>query len=342
MRRTGAKRLDGNLTRPFHSRQVVLMPRPTPTCPAGRAPTTAALAVVLVTTFTLLAPTGSASAATQAPADLDHVVHTTPFDGSSVSMRDNEGSAYVPADDSLWLADDNGRRLYEVDATSGAHKRTITPAALNAVPQHGGGPPAGVNRSTDLEAIAYDAATDSLFVFSGNNSPTDQPTAFRLTREGGSLELTDYQPLTPDSDFTAAAWNSEDSTIYVGKGRAIRTYDYDTNTAGSPVPAIAGVANILGMDFSPDGTELFVSRTSAPLPPGERETELICVDWTDRSVAWRFNLMPSGVMDARGVAYVDGALHVSDGFDARAPGDSLDHAVFVYTTGSSGDNPPTG
>jgi hypothetical protein len=320
------------------------MLRPTSTYAAGRTRTTAALAVVLVTAFTLLGPAGSASAATPAPADLDHVVHTKPFSGSSVSMLDNEGSAYVPADDSLWLADDNGRRLYEVDATSGALKRTITPPALNTVPQHGGGPQAGVNRSTDLEAIAYDADTDSLFVFSGNNSPTDQPTAFRLTRQGGSLELTDYQPLTPDSDFTAAAWNADDSTIYVGKARSIRPYDYDANTAGSPIPAIAGVTNILGMDFSPDGTELFVSRTSAPTPPapGQRETELISVDWASRSVAWRFNLLPSGVMDARGVAYVDGALYVSDGFDARAAGDPLDHAVFVYGATGAPDEPPTG
>ncbi len=314
-----------------------------PSHAAGRTPTTAALAVVVVTTFTLLRPAGSALAATPAPADLDHVVHTTPFDGSSVSMQDNEGSAYVPADGSVWLADDNGRRLYEVDATSGALKRTILPSALNTVPQHGGGPVAGVNRSTDLEAIAYDAATDSLFVFSGNNALTDQPTAFRLTRQDGSLELTDYQPLTPESDFTAAAWNADDSTIYVGKARSIRPYDYDTNTAGSPIPAIAGVTNILGMDFSPDGTELFVSRTLAPPVPGQRETELISVDWASRSVAWRFNLLPSGVMDARGVAYVDGALYVSDGFDTRAAGDPLDHAVFVYgATGSPPDNPPAG
>jgi hypothetical protein len=298
-----------------------------------------------VTAFTLLGPAGWASAATPAPGDLDHVVHTTPFDGSSVSMQDNEGSACVPTDDSLWLADDNGRQLYEVDATSGAHKRTITPAALSGVPQHGGGPAAGVNRSTDLEAIAYDADTDSLFVFSGNNTLTDLPTAFRLTREDEdqSLELTDYQPLTPESDFTAAAWNADDNTVYVGKGRSIRPYDYDTNTAGSPIREIKGVTNILGMDFSPDGTELFVSRTLVPPPPGQRETELISVDWEDRSVDWTFDLLPSGVMDARGVAYVDGALYVSDGFDARAAGDPLDHAVFVYSAAEPpDDDPPTG
>ncbi len=316
------------------------MLRPTPIDAAGRTTTVTVLAVALATALFLSGPAGHASATTQAPTDLDHVIHTTPFDASSVSMRDNEGSAYVPDDNSLWLADDNGRRLYEVDATSGQHERTITPSDLSAVTQHGGGPPAGVNRSTDLEAIAYDADTDSLFVFSGNNQPTDQPTAFRLTRQGGSLELTDYQPLTPDSDFTAAAWNVTDGTIYVGKEKTIRPYDYEANTAGSPIPAIPGVTDILGMDFSPDGTELFVTRTLAPPPPAERQTELVSVDWESRDVNWRFDLLPSGVLDARAVAYVDGALLVSDGFDFRAAGDPLAHAVFVYTaTGSPTDQP---
>ena len=46
---------------------------------------------------------------------LDRTIRTTPFAGSSVSMRDNEGSAYVPSDDSLWLADDNAKAVYEIE-----------------------------------------------------------------------------------------------------------------------------------------------------------------------------------------------------------------------------------
>jgi hypothetical protein len=307
------------------------MLRPTPSDAATRTTTTTVLVVALVTALTVWGPAGRATAATRAPTDLDHVMHTTPFDGSSVSMRDNEGSAYVPDDNSLWLADDNRRRLYEVDAASGQLKRTISPSDLIAVPQFGGGPVAGVNRSTDLEALAYDAETDSLFAFSGNNRPTDLPTAFRLTRQDGSLELADYQPLDPASDFTAAAWNQADGTTYVGEKKTVRPYDYEANTAGSPIPAIRGVSHILGMDFSPDGSELFVTRTVTPQPPAERKTELVSVGWESRAVNWRFDLSPSGVQDARAVAYVDGALLVSDGFDFRAAGDPLNHAVFVYT-----------
>ena len=111
------------------------MLRPTPSDAGGRTTTITVLAVALVAALLLSGPAGRASAATRAPTDLDHVIHTTPFDESSVSMRDNEGSAYVPDDDALWLADDKGRRLYEVDASSGQHERTITPSDLSTVPQ---------------------------------------------------------------------------------------------------------------------------------------------------------------------------------------------------------------
>ena len=36
---------------------------------------------------------------------LNRTIHTNPFTGTSTRMHDGEGSAYVAADDSLWLAD---------------------------------------------------------------------------------------------------------------------------------------------------------------------------------------------------------------------------------------------
>jgi hypothetical protein len=93
---------------------------------------------------------------------LNHVMATTPFIGSSVSMRDDEGSAYVPSDGSLWLADDSAKKIYEVDPFTGALKRTIGDAVLTAAPQYGGGPAAGTWRDRDLESIAYDATRDVL------------------------------------------------------------------------------------------------------------------------------------------------------------------------------------
>src|SRR5688572_13969528 len=96
----------------------------------------------------LLVPTAVAFAAPTI--SLDRTIRTTPFTGTSTSMRDNEGSAYVPSNNSLWLADDNGDALFEVNPTTGALKRTIPQAAFNAATQFGGGPQAGANRTEDF------------------------------------------------------------------------------------------------------------------------------------------------------------------------------------------------
>ncbi len=54
---------------------------------------------------------------------LDRTIRTTPFAGSAISMKDNEGSAYVSSDNSLWLTGDNDRAIYEVNPATGELKR---------------------------------------------------------------------------------------------------------------------------------------------------------------------------------------------------------------------------
>ncbi len=127
---------------------------------------------------------------------LARTIRTSPFVGSSISIKDGEGSAYVPRDNSLWLADDNGRAVYEVNPTTGALKQKIATAAFEAAPKFGGGSPAGTNRDRDLESMAYDEATDTLYAFSGRCCQSSVlPTAFRLTRTGGTFKVESYQPL---------------------------------------------------------------------------------------------------------------------------------------------------
>ena len=132
--------------------------------------------------------------------------------GSSVSIKDGEGTADVPRDHSLWLVDDNGRAIHEVDPSTGAHKRTIGRAAFEAAPRFGGGPAAGPSRSGDLESAAYDLTQDQLLVFSGPCCVSSNlPTAFRLTRDGsGVFQVESYQPLISGSNHTASAWNPSD------------------------------------------------------------------------------------------------------------------------------------
>ncbi|MDP9183885.1 MAG: PKD domain-containing protein, partial [Actinomycetota bacterium] len=255
---------------------------------------------------------------------LNHVLRTSPFVGSSVSMQDNEGSAYVAQDNSLWLADDNGKLLYEVNPSTGALKRTITRKTLEGVKQYGGGTvAAGSNRDRDLESLAYDSVNDILYAFSGPCcDSTVLPTVFRLTRSrSGKLLPESYQPLATGSDFTGAAWNPGDGNLYVGTSSSLRSYDYQTNTAGQPF-GVTGVTRIYGLTFSADGADLYVARGPA---------QLSRVDWATKALVsgWTFDLTPFGLLDARAVEVFNDQFWVSDGYDFRTSGDPQSHAVFV-------------
>src|SRR3954462_15650141 len=88
-----------------------------------------ALATVVVALGTVvggLAGTGQALTSTTQPTlTLNRLIRTSPFTGTSTSVRDNEDLAYVPSDNSMWMADDNGDDVQEFDPTTGALKRTI-------------------------------------------------------------------------------------------------------------------------------------------------------------------------------------------------------------------------
>jgi hypothetical protein len=121
-------------------------------------------AFVAVAITAVLLPAHAAVGATLA---LDRTIQTSPFTETSVSMGDNEGSAFVPSDHSLWLADDIKKRIYEVDPATGALKRTIQQRAFINARKLGGGRRAGKERANDFEAIAYNRRKDVLFVFTG-------------------------------------------------------------------------------------------------------------------------------------------------------------------------------
>jgi hypothetical protein len=268
----------------------------------------------------LILPAASAFAAA---ISLERTIRTTPFAGTSVSMRDHEGSAFVPVDNSLWLADDNGDAVYEVNPTTGALKRKIPPADFNAAPRFGGGPQAGSNRAEDFEALAYDVNSDTLYVFSGLCcSSSILPTAFRLTRQSGALRVADWQPLVSTADYTGAGWNPGDDKIYVGKGRRFRSFNYATAAEG-PAFSVGGVSAITGMDFSSNGADLFIT---------DGQERLRRIHWGSRTLVsgWTFDLTPFGVLDSRAVSLIGGRYFVSDGADSRAKGDPLRYAVFVF------------
>ena len=282
--------------------------------------------VLLVAVLWVAAP---ASGATSSPGlQLARTIRTSPFVNSTISMKDAEGSAYVPKDNSIWLADDNGRAIYEVDPTTGNLKRMIGNATFQATPRFGGGQVAGSTRDQDIESMAYDAARDALYVFSGICcSGSSQPTAFRMLRDGsGTFQVESYQPLPTGSDFTASGWNPADGKLYVGVHKDFRSYDYTANSPG-PTFQVPTLRAILGMSFSSNGQQLYVAHHDS-----SGNAQLSVVDWGTKTLVpgWTFTLTSFGIRDSRAVEMINGQFYILDGYDGRAKGDPLRHALYVF------------
>jgi PKD repeat protein len=270
---------------------------------------------------------------------LDRVIRTSPFTGTSSSVRDNEGSAFVPnsaihpnqgGTDSLWIVDDNGKSLWEINPHTGALKGRIVQTDLVNTRRFGCAGTscaAGSNRTVDLESMAYDAVSDTLYAFNGKCCKSSVlPTAFRLTRRTDGLFFPEsFQPLPSGSNYTAAAWNPGDQRLYVGYGSNLRTYDYPTNSSGSTFQ-VSGLSGILGLAFS-----------SGDLIAVNASEKLLRVDWSKKAVrpGWNLSLTSFGIRDSRGVEVItdqatgNDQVYVNDGLDGRSSGDPHNHAVFV-------------
>jgi len=281
---------------------------------------------------------------------LDRVIRTSPFTGTSSSVRDNEGSAFVPnsaihpnqgGTDSLWIVDDNGKSLWEINPHTEALKGRIVQTDLVNTRRFGctgTSCAAGKYRTVDLESMAYDAVTDTLYAFNGKCCSTSVlPTAFLLTRRtDGSFFPESFQPLPSGSNYTAAAWNPGDQRIYVGYGSNLRTYDYPTNSSGSTFQ-VSGLSGILGLTFA-DGDLIAVNASE----------KLLRVDWSKKAVrpGWNLSLTSFGIRDSRGVEVItdpssgNDQFYVNDGLDGRSSSDPHNHAVFVLDVCCASQTPP--
>jgi PKD repeat protein len=263
---------------------------------------------------------------------LNRAYTTAPFAGTTTTANGNEGSAYVAADNALWLVDTT--HAYEVDASTDALRRTVPTADFtNALPVGGVGTPAGTTRSDSFAAVSYDPTTDVLYVFSRNCCTATglDPTVFRMTRDsGGHFQVESYQALPAGTDPKGAGYRAGVGT-YFGKGKVITPYDYATNTLGTPI-TISGIdAAIGGMTFSPDGAYAYVVTFVAAVDPTPASIKLVKVDTSTWKPVpnWTLDLTPFGVLDPRGVELVGDQLYVSDG-GTRPAGDPMRRAEFVF------------
>ena len=318
----------------------------------ARTRVTAALGAIVLGATALVTFATAAEALSNPPIPvltLDHTIPTSPFP-SGPSASDIEGVGYVPSDNSLWVADDNGDRVYEINANTGEHKRTIDRPTFEAAGQVGTGTPAGFSRADDLESIIYDPAGDVLYVSSGDccNStvpaqPPYNPTMYKLTRVSGAFQVASWQALPEGQDPTAAGWRPGHG-MYFGKGSKLKSYNYDTNTVGADISM--PVTPIVGVNFV-DASTAFITTSTAHTSSGAttaqsdatiRRYTISGSTWT-LVPGWTFTLAGTGLIDARDLAIVGDVFYVTDGYDFRSSSDPLDHAIFVYNLGTA--PPPT-
>ena len=257
------------------------------------------------------------SGSTQARLSLDRIIPTSPFVGSTTIAGDNEDIAYVASDDAFWIADDNVDAIYEVDRRTGALLTEISQSSFMAAAQLNVGGLAPQSRSEDLEALAYDATADLLYAFSGSTNAL--PTVYRLARDASHhFGVESWQPLP--SEWTGAAWRPADQQLYMANGSELSTFDYATDTVG-PSFSIPGLDKVTGIAFDESTGELIA--VNQRLYRVAMDTRAIRSGWK----ALRLKVL--GIQDSRGVAIVDHQIFISDGSEARAPGDPNDHAIFV-------------
>lgn len=303
--------------------------------------------VITAAVGTSLLPVLSAGAGLDAgipSLSLNRAFTTAPFAGTTTTANSQEGSAYVPADNALWLVDTTN--AYEVDASTDALRRTIPTADFtNALPVGGVGAPAGTSRSDSFAGLAYDPTSDALYVFSRNCCTATglDPTVFRLKRDlAGAFQVESYQALPAGTDPKAAGWRPG-TGLFFGKGAKINPYDFDTNTIGTTI-TIPGIdAAVQGMTFSPDGADMYVTTFVAGVSPNPNSVKLYKINTTTWTVEpnWALDLAPFGVLDPRSVEVVGNQIEVGDG-GSRPAGDPLRRAIFVFDVNDLSVQPTAG
>ncbi|MEP6624950.1 MAG: hypothetical protein ABJC79_10935, partial [Acidimicrobiia bacterium] len=222
------------------------------------------------------------------------MISSHPWPGGP-NASDIEGIGYVPGDTSMWIADDNADRLWEINPTTGAYKSQLrggnqssnsANVDFTTATQVGTGLTCGqaldgaivgdtaalecLSRTDDFESVIYDSSADVLYLTSGNcctaglpaNYPY-HPTVYKLTKNvaghTGHFWPESWQALPEGQDPTAAGWRPG-TGMYFGKGTKIKTYDYATNTFGSDISL--GVSPVVGIDFV-DANTAFVTTATA-------------------------------------------------------------------------------
>lgn len=271
--------------------------------------------------YTLRASSEGASA-TSVPFDVrSHIVTESVYLENVLCARPNVGGdgeslAYVPVDDSFWLADDNRNTLSEVDRLTGAMGAEIRRALiLGALPDvracddGDGDPETTCSYVNQFEQLAYDEIGQALLVLNTVDSPADRPAIFRLTRGtcAGCFTPESWQPLPPESSYSGISVVG--GQIYLALSRRIYAYDYDSNelvtldaNGNSLRPAYVTPRPVVEMSY--DGEFMWILTNDGVLRQ---------VDWSTLTESRTYELDPFDFSLPRGVEVVRDTIYILEG-----------------------------
>jgi hypothetical protein len=251
----------------------------------------------------------------------DRIITTRPFEHSTVRMRDTETIVHVPEDDNLWIGDDHSNTVFEFDRRTGHYRGRLTAGKIiETFPQAGRcddgdmDPRTQCSYTAELESVAYDPVSRTLFVLNTVNlpqldPPVDKPALFRLRKEHerGQFHLVDWRELPTGWKYGPAV--AIEGKLYLAIGRDVVQYDIgrnrlvDLDSEGNLVPLVSITeGRIVGMAF--DGRSLWL------LTNRER---LLRVDWEARAMLETYDVAIFEISKAKGLGFGAGEFFVVDG-----------------------------
>jgi hypothetical protein len=249
-----------------------------------------------------------------------------------VGLKDAESLLYVPINNSLWIADDNAHKVYEMDFSSKEVKAIYTATMLKAF--------SGVTQLNDIESIVYDDISDTLYIFVGSSS--SQPAIFRLTRKHhtDSFVFGDNDPSTLDfrllnNEYQAVQF--VEGEMIIASGYNLFAYDFKTDKKSSVRFTSSGThGKIYGMAYDGSGSVWLVTS----------KNYLLKVDWSSKKLVATYQMADkdsietyNGVYDTRGLEIINDEVYILEGMNqvgskgaTKAPyGNALKNSIHIYT-----------
>jgi len=251
--------------------------------------------------------------------ELDGLALSTIQDLST--LKDGESLLYIRNNDSLWIADDDSHQVFELDYTNKVVKSIFNDRDLGGftngdIQDHCG---SGVG-ACDIEEIAYDDTTDTLYILTGKSPGT--PAIYKLTRNSldSNWTLNDYRKLD-NIEYPSAIFIN--GTFFVSIGKSLYSYDFDNNIISTnPIFTINDdVGDFVGLAYSND--KLWITTLD--------KERLIKVDWGSKSIEAIYKMAHNGVYDPRGIEIINDKLYILEGYDRNVPQSHiLRNAIHIY------------